>query len=222
MNGSVPLFVFDAPAAGTGKSELAREGARLFAGDNFTLRAVPTDDSEWEKALAASLRSSSSHIIFDNANQRIKSGKFDNVLTSGVFTSRVLGTPDDKKYDVNCIFAMTMNNAQLHEDTQRRAVTISIDAKIERPEERQFPVVIKDYLSVPSNLATMKLHALTIIAAWVNAKPAYTGPVMGSFEAWSKTLGGILQFAGVEGFLANREAARNLSLIHISEPTRPY
>ena len=48
---------------------------------------------------------------------------------------------------------------------------------------------------------------LTIVRAWfVAGKPAGPGPVFGSFESWSKMLAGILQFAGVEGFLENLPA----------------
>src|SRR5208337_4103095 len=47
---------------------------------------------------------------------------------------------------------------------------------------------------------------LTIARAWFVAgkpEPKKPVPVMGGFEAWANTIGGILAFAGVEGFLEN-------------------
>ena len=47
---------------------------------------------------------------------------------------------------------------------------------------------------------------LTMARAWWAAgKPEADCPVLGSFEAWCRTVGGILAHAGVEGFLGNLE-----------------
>lgn len=60
---------------------------------------------------------------------------------------------------------------------------------------------------------------LTLCRAWFAAgRPAWDGPVMGGFEAWSRTVGGILAHAGVRGFLGNWEA-----MLHDSgEETSPW
>lgn len=39
-------------------------------------------------------------------------------------------------------------------------------------------------------------------------------PVMGSFEAWGKTLAGVLAAAGVEGFLQNLKALYEKAVSH--------
>lgn len=50
----------------------------------------------------------------------------------------------------------------------------------------------------------MQWAALTLIQSYLAAgKPAYTGPTLRSFGAWSALLGGILDHAGIPGFLAN-------------------
>lgn len=47
---------------------------------------------------------------------------------------------------------------------------------------------------------------LTLARAWYVAdKPQASFPVMGSFEHWADTVGGVLHYAGVPGFLANLE-----------------
>jgi hypothetical protein len=46
--------------------------------------------------------------------------------------------------------------------------------------------------------------ALTLVQAWIaNGRPSGTTS-LGMFEGWSRTIGGILQVAGIGGFLANR------------------
>jgi hypothetical protein len=47
--------------------------------------------------------------------------------------------------------------------------------------------------------------ALTLVQNWLAAgKPSFRGRPLGSFEAWSRTVGGILQTAGITGFLENQ------------------
>jgi hypothetical protein len=42
--------------------------------------------------------------------------------------------------------------------------------------------------------------------AWFrNGKPEWTGRPLGSYEAWSRTVGGILEYCGMTGFLSNLE-----------------
>jgi hypothetical protein len=56
------------------------------------------------------------------------------------------------------------------------------------------------------NRARLVQAALTIIGAWIDAgRPAFSGKSLGSFEHYCETMGGILQHAGVEGFLTARE-----------------
>jgi hypothetical protein len=48
---------------------------------------------------------------------------------------------------------------------------------------------------------------LTLARAWFAAgQPRASTPPVGSFERWTEVVAGILQYAGVKGFLANSEA----------------
>jgi hypothetical protein len=43
-----------------------------------------------------------------------------------------------------------------------------------------------------------------MIRAWIDAgRPAWSGHPLGSFEAWSRIAGGILETCGVTGFMEN-------------------
>ena len=47
---------------------------------------------------------------------------------------------------------------------------------------------------------------LTIVRAWyTNGQPKADVPTLGSFDEWAETIGSVLAFAGVDGFLGNLE-----------------
>ena len=58
-----------------------------------------------------------------------------------------------------------------------------------------------------ANRGPLVSAALTLGRAWVGAgKPRWSGAGLGSFERWSEIMGGVLEVAGVVGFLADRPA----------------
>jgi hypothetical protein len=101
---------------------------------------------------------------------------------------------------------LTGNNPSFSQELVRRMVQIHIDPRVAQPWERsgfRIPYLLRWVKQQRSRLVDA---ALTMINAWIMAgRPAYTGKVLGSFEHYSETLGGILQHAGVEGFMGGRE-----------------
>jgi hypothetical protein len=89
----------------------------------------------------------------------------------------------------------------------RRCVWIRLLPPCERPwtrEPNQFrhPCLI-DY--VKRHRARLVWAALTLVQNWLAAgRPSFSGRPLGSFEAWSRIMGGILQTAGITGFLENQ------------------
>jgi hypothetical protein len=52
----------------------------------------------------------------------------------------------------------------------------------------------------------MVVALLTMARAWfLDGKPEWTGRPLGSYEAWSRTVGGILEYCGLKYFLTNLE-----------------
>jgi hypothetical protein len=59
---------------------------------------------------------------------------------------------------------------------------------------------------VQENRADLVDACLTIVMSWINAgRPVWHGQPLGSFEEFSKVMGGILQNAGVEGFMTDMD-----------------
>lgn len=89
----------------------------------------------------------------------------------------------------------------------RRAVGIRLDAVVERPETRTgfiHPRLVEWALA---NRPQLVNACISIIKAWIDASMPQHKPknTLGRFEPWVGVMGGILEVAGVEGFLSNRE-----------------
>src|SRR5690606_18828840 len=89
----------------------------------------------------------------------------------------------------------------------RRCYLIRLDAKTSVPWKRS-GFRHEDLKSwVRDNRPNLVRALLTISRAWyAEGKPPADVPTFGSFEAWSRTIGGMLQLAGITGFLSNLDA----------------
>ena len=108
---------------------------------------------------------------------------------------------------VRCVWVATANNPRLSTEMIRRSVRIRMDSGQEQPWLRETSTFTHPDLRawVDEHRAELVGACLTIVRAWIVAgRPA--GPAtLGMFESWAKTMSGILQFAGVKGFLTNTE-----------------
>jgi hypothetical protein len=103
---------------------------------------------------------------------------------------------------------MTANGAKFSTDLTGRSVLVHLDAGTEHPERR--PIRRQEPLLVwaRERWAELASAAVSLGAAWGEAgcpRPA-SPKVMGGFESWEQMLRGVLQVAGVPGFLANVDA----------------
>lgn len=99
---------------------------------------------------------------------------------------------------------MTANNPVLHTDIARRTVRIRLDPKVERPWTREGFHHPNLLAWVKDKRADLIRAILTIIQAWLHAgQPASKVKPLGSFESWTRIVGGLVTFAGYEEFLGN-------------------
>ena len=207
IDGPTPLGLIDAPQAGTGKSLIAEVVAIVGTGRAGEMLGASRDDEEWRKAITAKLVGGSTLVIVDNVEGRLYAPSLARALTSRTWTDRVLGRSEVATVKQRATWAATGNNISLGGDLARRCYWIRLDAKQSRPWQR------KDFkhpdLTAWAREKRGELVAavLTIARAWYAAgRPKAEGtPRLGSFETWAETIGGILAFAGVDGFLGNLE-----------------
>jgi len=205
----VPLMVCDAPERGSGKSLLARVVAYV-AGVGRTgvipYRGDKGAADEVRKTITSLLTQGSPVIVLDNIKGRLESSELETALTTDVWSDRILGENRMVDLPQRAIWVLTSNNASLGEDLSRRAVRIRINARCDQPwlrDTRGFK-----HPDLVGHMADHYLEvaraAAVLARAWVVAgQPPGPNPLLGSFERWSEVVGGVLHFAGVEGFLSN-------------------
>lgn len=206
INGPVPLALIDAPQAGTGKSLLARVIAMITTGRSAAMMTAPGSDDEWRKRVTASLLSGANLIIIDNVEGALNAPSLAAALTTDVWTDRLLGVSEMVTLAQRATWVANGNNIRPSGDLPRRCYWVRLDAKTSRPWQRtgfRFP----DLLGWVASHRRQYVSALLLLArAWyVAGQPEAQTPTLGGFESWTRTVGGILTYAGVPGFLRNLE-----------------
>lgn len=204
IDGPTPLHLVEAPMPGSGKGLLVEMTLRPSCGANFSMIAQASDDDEWRKRITACLRDGKAAILIDNATRSIDSGSLAMALTATHWTDRVLGLSSTINLPIRVVWVATANNPVLSAEIARRSIRARIDQHVERPWEQSGwrHENIREW--VDENRGQLAWAFLTLAQAWLAAgRPPYNGPLLGSYESWSRVLGGILQHAGVRGFLEN-------------------
>ena len=98
------------------------------------------------------------------------------------------------------------NNIQVGGDIPRRCYWIRMDAKTSRPFMRTGFKIADLKAWTLEHRGELLAALLTLARGWYAAgRPAPKLTPLGSYETWSTTVGGILEHAGVQGFLENAE-----------------
>src|SRR5215471_17681997 len=101
-------------------------------------------------------------------------------------------------------WACSGNNIALGGDIARRCYWIRLDAQTSRPWQREGFRHANLVSWVTERRGELVTALLTLSQAWYRAgQPEAVTPTLGGFEPWVRVIGGILQHAGVGGFLAN-------------------
>jgi len=214
IRGATPLHLIEKNKPGTGATLLADISTILMLGEIASSGAAPESDAEWRKRISTKLLHSDPFFYIDNvAPGSLDYASVKQVLTVGTFEDRRLGTNDLIEEDVRCIWIATANNLALPLELLRRVVRIRLHALTDKPELRKSVEQGGDIRNpllriwTEENRSTLLWAIYTLVRNWVaRGKPSPTvAPILGSFEHYCFTLGGILECAGVGGFLCNRE-----------------
>lgn len=206
IDGPTPLHLFDAPTQGTGKSLCASVCAFPAIGRRTPAMTAPAQEEEWAKALLSMMAASRPVVLIDNISRKVDSDSLAAALTSDEYEARILGGSTIGTYPVRCVWIGTSNNAQLSGDIARRTVSIRLDAGVERPWQRETFKHSNILGWLKENRVEVMANLLAMVEAWREAGyPSWSGRPLGSFEEWSRTIGGILDTCKVNGFLDNWE-----------------
>jgi hypothetical protein len=202
----VPLALVTSAQHGIGKGLLARIPALVAFGREQPETTLPGTEEEVRKKLTAMLVRGDRYVFFDEVAQTIDSPALGEAITAPVWSDRRLGHTEMLEVPVQVTWVATGINLRVGRDFNRRVYLITLASKDSRPWLRTdflhpelAPFVLEKRGELIAALLTMAR------AWWAAGQPKADSPVLGSFEAWCRTVGGILAHAGVEGFLGNLE-----------------
>ncbi len=203
--GPVPMHGVEAPVPGSGKGLLADAITRPSCGRTVGAIAQAKDDDEWRKRLTSLLERGFPVIQIDNVTRPLESGSLSMALTIPTWTDRILGQTRTISIPVRCSWVVTANNPTYSTEMARRTVRTRIDPRSDRPQDRE-GWKHEELLSwVDEHRGELIWAFCTLVRSWVAAGcPKFSGKALGSYERWSHVIGGILEHAGIEGFLANQ------------------
>jgi hypothetical protein len=183
---TAPGFLITAPTAGTGKTLLARCLCAL-AGDASPSPFPPlssANEDEMRKRLMAALRDAPPVLFVDNlAPGPFMSNTLAAMLTSPMFSDRILGITVNTSLPTRCLLVFTGNNVEPHGDLARRILECRVNADTESPHRRNF-------VFDPFDLCTRRRPhligaALTLLRAWhISGKQRISHDRLASFEDW--------------------------------------
>ena len=209
FKGHVPLALIDAPRAGTGKTLAVEAVTQITTGRTAALMSAPAGDEEFRKRLTSVLLDGPTVVTIDNVENKLSAPSLASVLTAFNWHDRMLGSTSMITLPQRATWIATGNNIKLGGDMPRRCYWIRLDSQLARPWQRPTEGFRHPNLLgwVGENRGDLLAALMTIARAWfVAGKPAAEVPPLGSFEVWARTVGGILAFAGVRGFLQNLDA----------------
>jgi hypothetical protein len=208
VDGVTPIHLLEAPSAGSGKGLLCSLVAMVTTGAASVAKTLPFQEDEARKMITAELAEGRPIILLDNAKGRkqLDCSALCAVVTAELWSDRILGRTQMTTLPNRALWLVTANNPELSMEIARRCVRIRIDAKVDRP-------WLREDFRHENIVAWAKEHrpalvraVLVLVQAWLAGGRRRHGIRLGSFESWSQTVGGILEVAGIEGFLGNLAA----------------
>jgi len=206
--GPTPLHAVDAPSPATGKDLLVKAALLPALGREVGATTTAKDPDEWRKKITSALISDSPAILWGNVAHRLDSEHLAAVLTDTLWRDRQLGHTRELLLPNRAVWTATGNNLAFSRELARRVVWVRLDARMETPEQRtgfRHPDLLRH---VREHRTELVHAALTLVRAWLAAGRPAGRRVMGSFENYVGVMGGILEVAGITGFLANADELR--------------
>lgn len=180
---AAPMFALDAPTAGTGKSLLAETIGLVATGHKPAMMSQGKSDEENEKRLSSVLMAGDQVVVIDNCRYAIEGDFLCTMLTQELVQPRVLGKSEMRRLPTRCLVMATGNNLVLSGDVTRRALICRLNARMERPDQRQFDFDPRQ--EAVSDRPRLVAAGLTILRAYIAAGRPNPMDRVGSFEQWN-------------------------------------
>lgn len=204
ITGPTPIHLVEAPAAGTGKSELVAACLRPAIGARLAADPEQRDETETAKWITGKALAGVPVCWIDNVKYGLDNSVLANATTSPRWSNRALGSNEIIDIAFRPIWVVTANNPTLTEEMIRRVVRVRMDAEMAHPATRSgFRHNLQVW--VPAQRGNLIAAALTLLRAWVCAGQPRGSGHLGSYEDWAAILSGVLTFLAIPGFLDNTD-----------------
>lgn len=206
-----PLHLTQKPKQRTGASLLTRLYSEAVFGGPPAFETAKGDEAEQQKTIVTHIKAASRHIVIDNwpQNKVCDDPTTASLITATRYQGRQLGENAFICGEWKGVLEINGNNVQLSDEIRERTLLVRLDAAMENPNERtefKHPFLIQ---WVKENRADLVWSVLTLVQAWIwRGRMPWSGKALGGFEAYCTIVGGILENAGIEGFLENRKLLR--------------
>ena len=203
IDGPTPLHLIEKPTPGSGATLMVDAIATILTGAGASVMTEGRDDEEWRKRVTAKLRQIPAIVLIDNLRNKLDSAAVAAALTAPFWEDRILGASEMARLPIRCLWIATGNNPEFSNEMARRLVRIRLDPHVERPWQRtdfRHP----DLMTwVRANRPRLVAACLTLCQAWIAAGKPRASRTIGSYENWAQIIGGVLEVAGIPGFLGN-------------------
>lgn len=198
IRGAVPGFVITATTRGTGKTLLASVVVDAINGEGAGIGSEPANQEEAKKVITSEAIRGTRVMVWDNlANGKpFGDSVVDSLLTSDVYTDRLLGGNATVTVKLPFILVCTGNNVGFQADTARRILVCKLQTDLERPQDRQHYVIENLRAHILANRA--RILGVVVQMIRLGMSTPVRAPRVGSFEAWGESVGKILLAAGYD------------------------
>ena len=209
ISGPTPLHLIDKPEPETGGTLLAEAISIPALGRRPTMITETTGENEWRWKLVAELNVPRPIVIIDNVEQKLGSSVLNSMLTIDSYSDRGVGGSDSITVPIRQLWIATGNNVQLSDQMVRRVILIRLDAHGNLSDRafRHRPLV--DWAL--EHRSTLVWAVLVLVQAWIAQGCLPGSQTLSTYESYARVMGGILEVAGIPGFLGNRDQLRQFS-----------
>jgi putative DNA primase/helicase len=190
----VPVHAFTAPTPGTGKSYIADVVAAIISGRWCPVITTGRTEEELEKRLGAMLLAGYPIISLDNISSGLSGDALCQIAERPTVRIRILGKSETPECEFRGIITANGNNLSVLGDMARRTVLGTLDARVERPEDRTFD--FDPVKRVLKNRGSYIASAMVIVLAYLAAGQPDKQPSLASYTAWSDMVRSALVWAG--------------------------
>lgn len=215
----VPLAVVDGLQMGVGKNLLADSILTVYTGEPARPMNFVDEKEELRKQITSAFRTGAEFFVFDEAHT-IEGAALAQALTATTWQDRILGVSTMAEFPNRVTWLSLGNQVQVRGDLTRRVYRIALRPNYANPQDRpaeSFRHPGQSGLDLGSwtrkHRRDLMTAILTLVRAWFAAGQPYPkrGVSFGSFETWERYVGGIVETAGLTGFLANLTVWRSES-----------